>query len=82
MNKSDLASLLAKDLELSLLKAQGNANTSFDTMSEALKSGHRIEVRGCGSFSVRNDVTAHRDPHVRGRCGQRSRGTDTLFLHR
>ena len=54
MNKSDLISLLAEDLDLPLLKAQDIANKVFDTMAEALVSDDRIEIRGFGSFVIRN----------------------------
>jgi integration host factor subunit beta len=54
MNKSDLTGILAKELDLILPKAQDITNKFFETMAEALESGHRIEIRGFGSFTVRD----------------------------
>lgn len=39
--------LAQRDLEIVV-------NTMFETMTEALQGGHRIEIRGFGSFSVRH----------------------------
>lgn len=54
MNKSDLiesltqrlSNLPAKDIEIIV-------NTIFDSMTNALSQGDRIEIRGFGSFEVR-----------------------------
>ncbi len=42
-----MAHLPARDVEVVV-------NTIFDTMTEALTGGERIEIRGFGSFSVRH----------------------------
>jgi integration host factor subunit beta len=54
MNKLDLIDILAKDGELTLPKAYDIVNKVFHTMAEALVAGDRIEIRGFGSFTVRN----------------------------
>ncbi len=53
MNKSDLIETLAKETELPLRKSEEIVNLVFDTMSEALVDGNRIEIRGFGSFMVK-----------------------------
>lgn len=53
MNKSELIIALAKKESLTKQKAEQVVDTIFDTMSEALLAGKRIEIRGFGSFIVR-----------------------------
>lgn len=53
MNKSELVIALAKKENLTKQKAEEVINTIFDTMSNALIAGERIEIRGFGSFIVR-----------------------------
>jgi integration host factor subunit beta len=53
MNKSDLVKSLTKELDLPLRKSEDIVDTVFDTMAEALLSGDRIEIRGFGSFQIR-----------------------------
>ena len=53
MNKSELIISLAKKENLTKQKAEEVINTIFDTMSNALLTGERIEIRGFGSFIVR-----------------------------
>jgi len=53
MNKSDLIKALSKGLDLPIQKAAEIVDTVFDNMSRSLVSGDRIEVRGFGSFTVR-----------------------------
>lgn len=53
MNKSELVIALAKKENLTKQKAEEVINTIFDTMSGALIAGERIEIRGFGSFIVR-----------------------------
>ncbi|HKL49387.1 MAG TPA: HU family DNA-binding protein [Desulfuromonadales bacterium] len=54
MNKSDLVETLAESKNLTYKKAQEVVNIVFDEMTEALISEDRIEIRGFGSFVVRN----------------------------
>jgi integration host factor subunit beta len=53
MNKSDLIETLAKETDLPLRKCEEIVNLVFDTMSDALINGDRIEIRGFGSFMVK-----------------------------
>ncbi len=53
MNKSDLIEVLAKDAQLPVRKSEEIVNLAFETMSKALIRGDRIEVRGFGSFEIR-----------------------------
>jgi len=63
MNKSELVSLLAKEADLPLRKSEEIVNAVFDTMFAALLDGNRIEIRGFGSFEIRNyDSYVGRNP--------------------
>lgn len=54
MNKSDLIEMLAKKLpNLAARDVEVIVNTIFDSMTESLVGGERIEIRGFGSFEVR-----------------------------
>jgi integration host factor subunit beta len=53
MNKSDLVKSLAKETDLPMRKAEEIVDTVFNTMADALVAGDRIEVRGFGSFVVK-----------------------------
>lgn len=53
MNKSGLISALANEADLPLRKSEEIVNLVFDTMAAALVQGDRIEIRGFGSFMVK-----------------------------
>ncbi|MBT3181731.1 MAG: integration host factor subunit beta [Deltaproteobacteria bacterium] len=54
MNKSDLIESLAKKLpNLAGRDVEVIVNTIFESMTESLRQGDRIEIRGFGSFEVR-----------------------------
>jgi integration host factor subunit beta len=53
MNKSDLTRALSKEMDLPIRKAEEIVDMVFNTMSKALVSGDRIEIRGFGSLTVR-----------------------------
>ena len=54
MNKSDLIEMLAKKLpNLAGRDVEVIVNTIFESMTESLRQGDRIEIRGFGSFEVR-----------------------------
>ncbi len=54
MTKRDLVEKLAERLKnLSQKDAELVVNTIFDSMTDALASGDRIEIRGFGSFQIR-----------------------------
>lgn len=53
MTRSDLVELLAERFgQLTHRDAEAAVKTILDTMSDALTRGHRIEIRGFGSFSI------------------------------
>jgi integration host factor subunit beta len=53
MNKSELIEALAEEINVPIREAASIANTIIDTMSEALARGEAIEIRGFGSFVVK-----------------------------
>ncbi len=53
MNKSELIETLAEDIDLPIREAASITNTIIDTMSNALAGGDSIEIRGFGSFVVK-----------------------------
>ena len=53
MNKSDLVVDLGKEADLPLRKSEEIVNLVFETMSRSVLKGDRIEVRGFGSFEIR-----------------------------
>jgi len=54
MNKSQLIEALAKEENLALKKAEEIVNIVFGDMERALVKGERVEIRGLGSFKVKN----------------------------
>lgn len=63
MTKSDLINLISSKANITRLKAEAVVNTIFDSMVETLKDGHRIEIRGFGSFVNREyDARDGRNP--------------------
>lgn len=54
MNKSELIEALATQKGLSYKKAEEIINVIFDSMTSALLDGDRIEIRGFGSFVVKD----------------------------
>lgn len=57
MTKSELIEALAQNLGLPTKMAASIVNTILDTMIEALVKGDNIELRGFGSFTVREYET-------------------------
>jgi integration host factor subunit beta len=53
MNRSDLVEILAKKTNLTQKKAELVINTIFKEMTEALKNNDKIEIRGFGSFTLK-----------------------------
>jgi integration host factor subunit beta len=53
MTKSELIETLAQQKEMPYRRAEQVTNEIFDAMSEALVAGERIEIRGFGSFVVK-----------------------------
>jgi integration host factor subunit beta len=63
MNKSELVESLAAKMTLPLKKAEEVVNAVFGSMTDALLSGDRIEIRGFGSFVVKEyDAYRGRNP--------------------
>jgi len=58
MNKSQLVEALAKTENLTVKTAEEVVNTVFKEMEKALIKGSRIEIRGLGSFKVK-DYTSY-----------------------
>lgn len=54
MNKSDLVKALAKKENLTEKESQAIIDLVFDGFTETLRKGGRVEIRGFGSFSIRN----------------------------
>ena len=53
MTKSDLIEAVAERTTTTRSRAEAVVNCVFDAMADALKNGEGIEVRGFGSFTVR-----------------------------
>ena len=53
MNKSKLIETLAQAENMPLRKAEEVVNTIFGEMENALIRGERVEIRGLGSFKVK-----------------------------
>lgn len=54
MNKSELIEALSLQQNLTYKKSEEIINLMFDTMTEELVNGGRIEIRGFGSFVVKD----------------------------
>jgi len=77
MTRSDLVALLAERFgQLTHRDAEFAVKTMLDAMSDALARGHRIEIRGFGSFSInrrpprvgRNPRSGEQSPFPRSWC--------------
>ncbi|MDH4318663.1 MAG: integration host factor subunit beta [Desulfobulbaceae bacterium] len=53
MNKSELIEALAEDIKVPIREAASITNTIIDAMSDALSREESIEIRGFGSFVVK-----------------------------
>ena len=54
MNKSELIERLSQKSDLGQLQAEDIVNLMFDKMKNALSGAKRIEIRGFGSFVVKD----------------------------
>lgn len=54
MNKSELIKALADENALSNEESATIVETFFDSMKAALSEGNRVEIRGLGSFKIKN----------------------------
>ena len=63
MRKSDLIENLALQRNISVKRAEQVVKELFDAMGQSLIDGERIEVRGFGSFEIRDyDAYSGRNP--------------------
>lgn len=53
MNKSELIEALAQETSLPLREADSITNTMLETMTETLVANNGIEIRGFGSFVIK-----------------------------
>ncbi|MDD2966706.1 MAG: integration host factor subunit beta [Desulfovibrionaceae bacterium] len=53
MNKSELIKSLSEETQISTEDASLVVNTFVDCMKEALVAGERVEIRGFGSFKMK-----------------------------
>lgn len=54
MTRSDLIELLAERKSISIATAEAIIHEIFRSMSDTLVAGNGIEIRGFGSFEIRN----------------------------
>lgn len=54
MTKTDLINKLADQMSLPVKDAKSIVDTIIETMTEALAEGRGVELRGFGSFQLRN----------------------------
>lgn len=54
MVKSDIAQWLSKKRNMSLCDAEVAVDVFFTSMIDGLQEGRRVEIRGFGTFSVRD----------------------------
>lgn len=54
MNKSELIKALAEDADLALEDAASIVNIFFESMKRSLYEGDRVEIRGFGSFKIKD----------------------------
>ena len=65
MNKSELVEKLADRAKITKKRAEQVVNLVFDQMTEALRRGERIEIRGFGSFTSKSyDAYTGRNPRT------------------
>ncbi len=68
MTKSELIEALAEQQNLSVRDAKGIVETILETMAESLVRGENVEIRGFGSFQVREYATyTGRNPKTGGK---------------
>ncbi len=65
MNKSELIKTLAEQSNISMDESVLVVNTFIDSMKSALMDGNRVEIRGFGSFKVKDyEGYAGRNPRT------------------
>lgn len=65
MVRAELATQVANNLGISKKTATDAINIVFDNISQALSSGDKVELRGFGSFTIREREARHgRNPRT------------------
>lgn len=65
MTKSELIDTVSENADITKKRAKIVVNTMLETMKDALKDDDRIELRGFGSFSIREyDAREARNPRT------------------
>ncbi len=59
MNKSELIEALAQEINIPLRESDSITNLVLDSMAQTLAGGDSIEIRGFGSFVVRDYGSYH-----------------------
>ncbi len=54
MNKSELIKALSEEANIGLDDATSVVNIFFDSMKKSLNEGDRVEIRGFGSFKIKD----------------------------
>ncbi len=63
MTKADLIQALADQMDMTAKEAKSIVETILETMADALAEGRNVELRGFGSFQVRDyDTYTGRNP--------------------
>jgi integration host factor subunit beta len=71
MTKSELIEAVSEKIDVPKNRAEDIVNAVFDAMTDALLDNRRIEVRGFGSFSIRE---------YRSRKGRNPRTGDEVYV--
>ncbi len=53
MNKNELIEAFAKEIGITIRDAEVCVNTLFNSIADTLSKGRRVEIRGFGSFKVK-----------------------------
>ncbi|MBN2804006.1 MAG: integration host factor subunit beta [Deltaproteobacteria bacterium] len=65
MTKSELINSVAEKADITKSRSELVVNAVFDSMTEALKNNDGIEIRGFGSFTIRNyEAYSGRNPRT------------------
>lgn len=65
MNKTELINAVAKKVGMSRKEAEKTVCAMFDTMTETLKSGEKVQIVGFGGFEVKTRASrAARNPRT------------------